>query len=484
MTTNENPAAVRVCAIADIQCSRGCGTGACKREGVTENSRADAQFLSATDAEYVRRFRQRDYACIIEWQEIAAVVRYICSLETRSPVEQPAAAPIARNDPAAVTRLKAICRKLGLESAFPDEVYSNPEGLFAIFGQIRSAIDRLTRSAPSPIVLHALRAAKQFIANGVELGYIRMPDSDCPDPAHEVSNLIDAAISSLSTAPSPADELAGLTDEQILDIGYKHFKPGHNVEAEAKFVAAVREILGESSHQPFGVWFSARLEEGTLDFHDRKCAEFVYESLTKARAASANETVAEGADALAHEVWSAAQRAPGEDIEDAVQRIAAILSRSHTAAAEAMAIPAGWKAMPPSATTAMRMAMAKAAAEYMRRTGGNSPDAIYEAGFAAAPQPAQAAMPVLTNAMRAVIANESGAYQSADDLYAALCAAADDERPAQADARVGLTDEQRTTIQHAADKLRTVWANHTGDKESRELCHKLEAILAGANHAE
>ena len=123
-----------------------------------------------------------------------------------SPVEQPAAAPIARNDPAAVTRLKAICRKLGLESAFPDEVYSNPEGLFAIFGQIRSAIDRLARSAPSPIVLHALRAAKQFIANGVELGYIRMPDSDCPDPAHEVPNLIDAAISSLSTAPSPADE--------------------------------------------------------------------------------------------------------------------------------------------------------------------------------------------------------------------------------------------------------------------------------------
>ena len=45
-------------------------------------------------------------------------------------------------------------------------------------------------------------------------------------------------------------------------------------------------------------------------------------------------------------------------------------------------------------------------------------------------------------------------------------------------AAAGLTDEQRTTIQHAADKLRTVWANHTGDKESRELCHKLEAILA------
>ncbi|HDR9026785.1 TPA: hypothetical protein QDB14_000952, partial [Burkholderia vietnamiensis] len=54
----------------------------------------------------------------------------------------------------------------------------------------------------------------------------------------------------------------------------------------------------------------------------------------KARAASANETGAKGADALAHEVWSAAQRAPGEGIEDAVQRIAAILSRSPAMAAE------------------------------------------------------------------------------------------------------------------------------------------------------
>ncbi|WP_196481900.1 hypothetical protein [Burkholderia vietnamiensis] len=56
----------------------------------------------------------------------------------------------------------------------------------------------------------------------------------------------------------------------------------------------------------------------------------------KARAASANETGAKGADALAHEVWSAAQRASGEGIEDAVQRIAAILSRSPAMAAEAV----------------------------------------------------------------------------------------------------------------------------------------------------
>ncbi|WP_236872945.1 hypothetical protein [Burkholderia sp. LA-2-3-30-S1-D2] len=37
-----------------------------------------------------------------------------------------------------------------------------------------------------------------------------------------------------------------LTDAQILEIGYKHFKPGHNIKAEANFVAAVRDVLAAS----------------------------------------------------------------------------------------------------------------------------------------------------------------------------------------------------------------------------------------------
>ncbi|ERJ35076.1 hypothetical protein L810_2220 [Burkholderia sp. AU4i] len=51
---------------------------------------------------------------------------------------------------------------------------------------------------------------------------------------------------------------------------------------------------------------------------------------------------AEGVDGLALEVWSAAQLAPGEGIEDAVQRIGAILSRSPATSpsAEAQARPA------------------------------------------------------------------------------------------------------------------------------------------------
>lgn len=89
-----------------------------------------------------------------------------------------------------------------------------------------------------------------------------------------------------------------------------------------------------------------------------------------------------------------------------------------------------------------------------------------------APAPSPAAMPVLTNAMRAVITNESGAYQSADDLYAALCAAADDERPAQADARVRLTDEQREAIEYAVTWLDENVSNryaYTAAKELRAL---------------
>ncbi|MGX9693837.1 hypothetical protein ACTJNK_26110 [Achromobacter anxifer] len=49
--------------------------------------------------------------------------------------------------------------------------------------------------------LTALQAARQFINNGIELGFIRMPDADVPDPAHRTPGLIDAAIRALSAQP-------------------------------------------------------------------------------------------------------------------------------------------------------------------------------------------------------------------------------------------------------------------------------------------
>lgn len=49
--------------------------------------------------------------------------------------------------------------------------------------------------------LAALESARRFIRNGVEFGYIRMPDADTPDPAHRTPGLIEAAIRALSAQP-------------------------------------------------------------------------------------------------------------------------------------------------------------------------------------------------------------------------------------------------------------------------------------------
>ena len=48
--------------------------------------------------------------------------------------------------------------------------------------------------AAAPELLEALEAARIFIRNGIELGYIRMPDPDTPDSAHDVPPMIAAAI--------------------------------------------------------------------------------------------------------------------------------------------------------------------------------------------------------------------------------------------------------------------------------------------------
>lgn len=48
----------------------------------------------------------------------------------------------------------------------------------------------------------ALEEARQFIVNGVELGYIRMPDADTSDTAHQTLPMIEAALST----PAPAQQ--------------------------------------------------------------------------------------------------------------------------------------------------------------------------------------------------------------------------------------------------------------------------------------
>lgn len=62
-----------------------------------------------------------------------------------------ATAPQATNDPMAVVRLKAICKLLGLERAIPVGTYADPEGLFVIFGMMRSKIETLHCATRTPI---------------------------------------------------------------------------------------------------------------------------------------------------------------------------------------------------------------------------------------------------------------------------------------------------------------------------------------------
>lgn len=48
--------------------------------------------------------------------------------------------------------------------------------------------------AAVPDMVKALRAAQQFITNGIEFGYIQMPDPGTPDSAHDTLPMIDAVL--------------------------------------------------------------------------------------------------------------------------------------------------------------------------------------------------------------------------------------------------------------------------------------------------
>jgi hypothetical protein len=63
--------------------------------------------------------------------------------------------------------------------------------------EMRSYYERVANArliAAAPELLEALEAARQFIRNGIELGYITMPDAGTPDSAHDTLPMIEAAI--------------------------------------------------------------------------------------------------------------------------------------------------------------------------------------------------------------------------------------------------------------------------------------------------
>lgn len=85
-----------------------------------------------------------------------------------------------------------------------DEI-ARKQGRHVATPEIRAAIDaaeakRAVMAAAAPEMFEALKRAREFIANGIEFGFIRMPDADTPDPAHGTLPAIDAALSKASPA--------------------------------------------------------------------------------------------------------------------------------------------------------------------------------------------------------------------------------------------------------------------------------------------
>ncbi|WP_244118873.1 hypothetical protein [Burkholderia gladioli] len=77
---------------------------------------------------------------------------------------------------------------------------------------VRGATPANNAAQEHTTALTALQAAKQFISNGIEFGYIRMPESSTDDPAHLTPKLIDDAIALLTSPRAAVQASANLED--------------------------------------------------------------------------------------------------------------------------------------------------------------------------------------------------------------------------------------------------------------------------------
>lgn len=83
----------------------------------------------------------------------------------------------------------------------PDRIWAYPDTASEFYGEWISSEATEDRFTPylkaTPAREHAeelvaaLKRAQTFIRNGVELGFIKMPDLYTPDPAHDTPQIID-----------------------------------------------------------------------------------------------------------------------------------------------------------------------------------------------------------------------------------------------------------------------------------------------------
>ncbi|WP_233634506.1 hypothetical protein [Burkholderia cenocepacia] len=120
------------------------------------------------------------------------------------------------------------------------------------------------------------RAPRTDVAGGVVMppvkgvcidgGYVIVTPAGGRDNAPAIKDAI------LALAGATHRQREELTDAQIIEIGYRHFKPGHNVKAEANFVAAVREVLATQQPEPRDEVTALIAAAGQVVEADRACA--------------------------------------------------------------------------------------------------------------------------------------------------------------------------------------------------------------------
>ena len=116
--------------------------------------------------------------------------RKLAKARTRAKIVEVAKRLFEANGYAATT-IRDIAREVGMSTGAVFSNFTDKADLWmAVTGTEAPVETSVSRAAP--VMLKALRAALQFIENGVEMGYIKLPTT--PDPALETPGLIRAAI--------------------------------------------------------------------------------------------------------------------------------------------------------------------------------------------------------------------------------------------------------------------------------------------------
>ncbi|MEZ7521073.1 hypothetical protein [Burkholderia vietnamiensis] len=275
--------------------------------------------------------------------------------------------------------------------------------------------------APSPADERAFPATDGYFVYDRAGGHVEFYDTDAERDAAHREAIAEYRRDAVHDQEWPT-EVEGIVSGVVTHTTAELKVHEDSFEFEPRAVASQARAASASQPADERAAFEKWWLDGSYGF--RKCDIFEPNDVTEdnaleifregwqAHASSANETGAKGADALAHEVWAAAQLVPGEGIEDGVQRIAAILSRSPAMAAEAVAIV------------------------------DESDDGLF--------------VEILYGA-------NGSPLKCGDKLYAA-------PQPAQADARVGLTDDQRDVL---------TWAIGRANSQGEDACADvLRSILA------